>query len=664
MTFDQPRPNKPNPPQPNRPQAEGENNQPRRRPPNNGNGGNRPNNRPNNGNNQPPIPSPWLKEEQPAIANTQDTFVSFVEYLRWMREPNHQYKDPTKIQILQLAAEKSKSYKNRLQELTKRTELIAGTGNTFRVKSTGRLRVGGHRGPESILLPAFDALGIPYLPSSTLRGVARSQAIKEFMAEGMSYERAVEAIAPYFGSIDTDNPKHRSGKVIFLDAYPLANQSEFLALDMANNLWKWNGNELEYNSNPNLFISLKESTFLIGIKPGNNCDYDTCDRVKKWLIAGLQSGVGSQLNSGYGEMNLDGQTISRSEILSVKFSLEGQLIHGHQKFNNIKEPYKRDRDGNLKLDKNGKLQSDTLPVAEVRPIAFKSMLRYWFRAFALGVLDVQQVQELEGKIFGAITPKQHHGWVRVSINDSKIIQVEPQPNYEGKNKPVGKQSGTLVLSYSTKDSPSSLAPLMQNLTWMMFHLGGIGQGARRPCYSRKSRQNAPWWRGSNLSPERDDDWIIPNNVEDFQKLFQTRLKGFYTALSTIAKTPINPNKLRPAPPANPDTWIQAIDSNCKIIVCAGKEDFDKPYALAILHSDELKRTTPDKKDKSKKIKVYDGNLCGEVQGDPVKPSPVWICDLGNYQVVTVFGANVDPRLRYLGKLRQDTKEFKQIFPLT
>lgn len=42
---------------------------------------------------------------------------------------------------------------------------------------------------------------------------------------------------------------------------------------------------------------------------------------------------------------------------------------------------------------------------------------------------------------------------------------------------------------------------------------------------------------------------------------------------------------------------------------------------------------------------YDQNLCGEVG----QPSPVWVANLDsdrvNYQVVTVFGATVDPRKR-------------------
>ncbi len=130
------------------------------------------------GNNQPPQPSPWLNPEIPI---QPDTSASFVEYLRWMRSADDSYKDPTKVEILQKAQDNS-DYRKRLDQLNRRTQLLAKGGVTFQVKSTWRIRVGGHRGPESILLPAFDALGIPYIPSTTLRGVARTAAIREIMA--------------------------------------------------------------------------------------------------------------------------------------------------------------------------------------------------------------------------------------------------------------------------------------------------------------------------------------------------------------------------------------------------------------------------------------------------------------------------------------------------
>ncbi|MDH6060187.1 hypothetical protein NWP17_07010 [Chrysosporum bergii ANA360D] len=75
------------------------------------------------------------------------------------------------------------------------------------------------------------------------------------------------------------------------------------------------------------------------------------------------------------------------------------------------------------------------------------------------------------------------------------------------------------------------------------------------------------------------------------------------------------------------------------------------YGLAILHSQELKFRGN-----------YDGDLCGKVVRE-VKPSPVWIADLDDYQVVTVFGANENPRKKYLQNL-QTLGESIQLFPLT
>lgn len=606
----------------------------------------------NKGNNQPP--SPWLNSENEPQPNST---ASFVEYLRWMREPEREYKDATKIQILQMAQENA-NYRDRLKQLNQRTELIAGKDNTFTVKCPWRIRVGGHRGPESILLPAFDALGMPYIPASTLRGVARTQAIREIVAtEKIKWKDAEQKIAPYFGSIDTDNPQHSTGKVVFLDAYPLPSKTGGLSIDMANNIWKWEGSQPQYQSNPNVFLSLQKSDFLIGLRLANNCqDKEILNKVKQWLISGLQAGVGSQINTGYGQLFIGDKNKSSGEFFRVKFALEGQLIHGHQKFNNIQKPYKPDKNGNLK--------PSTSAVLEVRPTAFKSMLRYWFRAFALGVLPAEQVMNWEGKIFGAINPKQQLGWVRVNIIDGKLIQKEPRD----KRDDCGEQEGILTLSYSVaapQDKSQAISSLFKNLTWMMFNLGGIGQGARRPCYSRQNRPYAPWFRGSTFFVDADLEnpnsfWYAPESAKNFQKLFQTRLKTFYTALEQlIPNSNIAKNINSPLPFNNPSdrNWSDAVDYHCRIVVCSGQEQYGKPHALAVLHSNDLKV-----KNRNNRLD-YDSNLCGQTN-KPVKPSPVWIADLEDYQVVTVFGATVNPRSKYLHNLRQRSQQYYQIFPLT
>ncbi|MBD1217950.1 MAG: type III-B CRISPR module RAMP protein Cmr6 [Aphanizomenon flos-aquae Clear-A1] len=631
MVFE--RPNQPKKPQP---PAKSDMNQPRRviNVPVSGHGGG------HGGGNQPPIPSPWLNPENEPQPHPE---ASFIEYLRWMRSPNHDYKDPTKVQILQMAEQGSK-YSQRLQQLTKRTELIAQ--KSFKVQCPWRIRVGGHRGPESILLPAFDALGIPYIPSSTLRGVARTQAIREIMAKNnIEWQEAEKRIAPYFGSVETNNKKDQSGKVAFLDAYPLPNQNQnqnVLAVDMANNIWQWDNNSPKYSPNPNPFFSLEKPMFLIGLRLASNCqDNDILEKVKQWLIKGLQAGVGSQVNTGYGQLNPAGKLEKNHEFFRVEFVIEGQLIHGRQKFRNVNQPYQRGNDG--------RLRTDNIATSEVRPVAFKSMLRYWFRTFALGILEPGQVQTWENQIFGGINPSKQYGWLMVRVLEGKTIR----DNATNRNDAFGEQSGILTLNYSPEIPQSqkqNLEKLIKNLTWLMFHLGGIGQGARRPLYSRKDRNppRPPWYRGCNLITESDDNfWTLPDNTRQFQELFKTKIRNFYEALQILGVN-FNYRQLRTCGIVKNNQWTEAIDANCRIFVCSGDEKFGKSYALSVLHSDELKFNDN-----------YDGNLCGKTQGNKVIPSPVWITYLGNYQVVTVFGANENPRRRYLETLQNKV----QIFPL-
>lgn len=604
-----------------------------------------PSNRPANSQ-----PSPWLGH--PLDPNpSPDPTASFIEYLRWMRAYGAPFREGTKVYLVH-RAEANADYSSRLQVLNNRIKRIAN--DTFQVTCPWRIRVGGAKGPESMLLPAFDHLGIPYLPSSTLRGVARAQAIRELMQKhNLSWKEADKAVAPWLGHLEAED-KDSAGKVIFLDAYPVPTKTQKqgdpdnsktggLAVDIANNVWRWNGNSLEYKANPNVFFSLKQATFLIGIRKGPGCTDEMLAQVKEWLIRGLEQGVGSQVNTGYGRLIQTGKTLSqyKGEFLRLPFELEGQLIHGRQVVN-------------WRPDKN---RYDNKSIAEVRPVAFKNMLRYWFRTFALGVLPVKQVQEWEGQLFGAITPQQKHGWIHVDLLKGRVTQPEPELNQAGRGNPAGQQEGILILSLSeechnhaSKENQKAVQKLFRNLTWMLFHLGGIGQGARRPCYSRQDRGRAPWWRGSTLIPNSEDSfWNLPESVEEFQKLFQKRLRGFFEALQVLTEQAIDPS--------NPKSFGQvskekekcpeAVDAHCRIVVCSGPEEFNKPYALAVLH--KVGKIAPGK---------YDKFLCG----DTGTPSPVWIADLDDYQVVTVFGATVNPRKTYLENLERRAVGFAQIWP--
>lgn len=675
---------------------------------------------------KPKLPqSAWLLKPN-FEPNPQATMV---EYLRWMRSPDNNNKNnndnkknnnDTKLYLLQLIEEKlnNPSYSNQLERLTDRTKKIVKAKNGFIGCFTApwRIRVGGTKGPENMLLPAFDALGIPYIPSSTLRGVARATALRIIKAkfvkninkeqphlkpkevEEKAQSLAQKQVNSYFGALDADKPEDRIGKVTFLDAYllPKNSNSGGLEIDIANSIWTWKDKKLEYNPNPNLFLSLKEATFVIGIFPRVN-DQESksiCKKAIAYLMKGLKRGIGAQVNSGYGRLIQTSKlnTIKESpfpqEFFRLKFVLQGQQIHNVSKFSNRKEPYKKNKKGQL-IIKKGQLIIDTKAESEVRPIALKSMLRYWFRIIALGVLEVETLQTWERKLFGGIDPKPpSYGWVQVQT-------IELPEEIEDKNEQVG----ILSLSYSPEapkkeEKQDTIRDLFENLIWLMFRLGGVGQGARRPFYERPS---TPQIRGSTLYPlssDNDNFWGIPDKIKDFQGDFQQRLKKFYQALYKLkGESEEQKFELKSIGTVSEHQWTEAMDKNCQVWVVSGQDGVKKPYALKTLHrqyhqlkdqEDQEAQEKEERKQKSrqnkkpilKEKKEYSKakSLCGGIDKDfmtdengnekerGVTPSPIWIADLDIYQVVTVFGYSEGERKKYLNTLTENNNR-EQIFPL-
>ncbi|MGB3401197.1 MAG: RAMP superfamily CRISPR-associated protein [Microcoleaceae cyanobacterium] len=596
----------------------------------------------------PQEPSPWM-EKLPTFDPSSDA--SFVEYLRWMRVPlSDQVQDSKTVNsgtILQLFERfEDNDWSDYLNRLTQRTTRLASIH--FKVSCPWRIRVGGTKGPESMLLPAFDALGMPYIPSSTLRGIARAMASQD---KNMSSQE----VNKIFGAIE---PEPSMGQVIFMDAYPLPGKEKQggLSPDMANQIWKWKNNKPpEYDTNPNICISLEKPTFIIGLRKTKLCSDETLTQVRDYLIRGLCQGIGSRVNTGYGTLNAQGKLkekiIRKPKIIQVDFELDGQLIHGRQYFKG------------WDLNRQNRWKSPGKAQAEVRPTAFRSMLRYWFRALALGVLQPALVRQLELEIFGGIEPKQHTGLFRVEVTGT--VECEKSTNDE-----PGLLVGSLTLRHNAlsikqrkenKNKFEALQALLKTLTWLMFHLGGIGQGARRPRYKR-SGDNPPW-RGSHLFADpdgKDSFWNIPSNISKFQKLFRQRLTTFYDCLQAFSEKTINLNRLLTVDPQN--GWAEAVDKNCEIVVCRGIVKGNKGFALSILHGQDFKIKKNDKYD-------YDSELCGGV-GNKSIPSPVWIREFDyiegvDFQVVTVFGAKTGKREAFLDKLQQKSGQnnFLPIFPL-
>ena len=645
-----------------------------------------------------PPPSPWLTKVEPEFTET----ASFVEYLRWMRPPhsteNESYKkrdNDAKLQLLSIAEDQA-NYSKRLASITERTrKIVKSQGGIIRkVTCPWRIRVGGHRGPESILLPAFDALGLPYIPSSTLRGVARNQAIRDLMTkEDLKWDDAIRQISLWFGSLDTEKKSDRMGKIIFLDAYPFLNKekkdkdlSGGLAIDIANNIWSWDENYLNYSPNPNIYFSLQEPTFLVGIIPRIKGEEgkEICNKVKKWLIKGLANGAGAQINSGYGRLVTHTKNFCKKkiyqlsvpqELFRVNFCLEGQLVNTYKKLSNPYHPYKRNsQTGDFDRDKKQQLKLNDQFVSEIRPTAFKSLLRYWFRALTLGIWDIDQVKTWEAQLFGSIDANyKKQGWLKLNVLE--ITDLEEEDKFENT------QQGVLIFALSSEsphDKQEEIKILFKNLLWIMSFLGGVGLGARRPYHQRNG---IPQIRGSSLeifpSDENDQEsnfWQLPSTVKKCKTAFSDKTNGFYNALGELVdnnENAINSYPLKSVENAkiNEHYWIDVLDNNCEIWVTLADQK-KKPHALQELH-DYYHSLEEDEYSMAK-------SLCGGTDVDypqdnikrDVTPSPIWITNYDmseqvSYQIITVFGAGYNPRKEYLRRLNIKTEKenIMQIFPL-
>lgn len=694
------------PQQTNDPQGQGRNqgNQQNNRQQQGGGGRNDGGNHGNDGNQgRNPPPSPWLDHPlHPNGTPATHSTASFVEYLRWMRSPQDKKLDPlTQLQIMQIAEEKA-NYQKRLEKMSDRTKRLAGNGNWFEVTCPWRIRVGGTKGPESMLLPAFDALGMPYIPSSTLRGIARTYAIRHFMEiEGMDWKASDRHVEKWFGHLEAKNKEDKSGKVIFFDAYPTTpSKSGGLTIDMANSIWRWEGDQLGgYSPNPNAFFSLKDVSFVIGIRPIKPEYQSEVEQVRNWLILGLAQGAGSQVNSGYGFVREKDSTNLPAGFFELDFEVDGQLVHSVKKLD-PDHPFNDKRKANYSPKQgNGE---------ELRSVAIKNMMRYWFRVFALGILPSDAVKTTEKRIFGGIDPKTR-GCLSVYVfENASEHQPAPELNRDGKGKNHGKQKGKMILIRSSEPVPNeikdrssfetSLEILAKELVWLSFHLGGVGQGARRPLYSRNNRRNGkpPWWRGSTLAPTYSNLFKKPQN---FAKEFREHLESFYAALDNVGLAPRSP--LRDLGQPSDSIWTEAADAHCQIwLVPVSSAASSKPnptarppkpgqspakriiggeksQALRVLHDlvhpwlkiyeDKKKSEKDAEKREAFEALTEAKNRCGHTDTDypngkkrEATPSPIWIADHGNYQVVTVFGATQNPRRQFVEALQGATR----IFPLT
>ncbi|NJL21660.1 MAG: hypothetical protein HC895_13890 [Leptolyngbyaceae cyanobacterium SM1_3_5] len=387
--------------------------------------------------------------------------------------------------ILVKAVEAERQCQSIYQQLSRRTELLSGGAEqTLRVSFNWRLRVGGTRGFDERLLPAFHPVfGVPYVPASTLKGAARAWARRQNATD-------IETI---LGVLDGKIAK--AAKVEFLDAFPTSN---CLDVDVATPQWHWdsqgNQSQVSYQPTPFPMLSLKQPTLIIGLRPTKPEYAKYVPIVRDWLENALKCGIGSRVSGGYGRAL--GQLATLPKSRSYPFELWTQGMYGS-------EPPTP--------------QNQYTGKPEFRPTAVRGILRYWFRSIALSLYAPAACQTLEDQIFGALGQQ---GKVNVSVLLNDTARSSAPFDYTGRIHLEAVNSAHLTL--------------MSELLILASHLGGVGRGSRRPLHQLDIDLAKPIMRGCNWSVDVEG-FPLSCDADQWRSFIQ-RLRAAFTAIQPTTQT--------------------------------------------------------------------------------------------------------------------------------
>ncbi len=492
--------------------------------------------------------------------------------------------------VLAAAATADQTCQTIYTKLKHRTELLAGnSGITFPVSFSWRLRVGGTRGFRELLLPAFHPVfGIPYIPASTLKGATLAWARSHHEAE-------TEVLNELFGMLEGRQAK--AARVEFLDAFPT---QPCLSVDVATPQWHWKNNQVEYKPEPHPLLSLAQPQILIGLRPTAIGTADDVQMVKAWLAAALKAGIGSRVSSGYGRALDQQPQFPHSQ--SYNFELWTQGIYG----------------------------SDTQQ-SEFRATAVRGLLRYWFRAFALGIYTPTVCQTLEDTIFGKLSQ-----WGQLSLSTLCNPPTRSNPDL---------YTGKIVLE--ARDQ--KILHLVERLLKLTAHLGGVGRGSRRPLHVVNGRM-----RGCHWSVD-DTDMPLAYDTQAWQDFFKQLRQAFKAVEAPLGNYTCDPGKPKHRKQDTLDRQAQVwlVQSDEQISpdqvtdwTLEGDNLEVRGTALNLLYGDDQFKG---------KSQENPGNA--NVGGALGTPSFVWIKsifpdDALPYQVVTLFGVKQNDRLRLAKALNQ------------
>jgi len=201
----------------------------------------------------------------------------------------------------------SKQVKNISEKLFESVKLLLSSNNyiKFDFTTNWRLIVGlGHPSVYETSITLHHIYGIPYIPSSSLKGIVRSWIISEkFSNDEQLALKDKEHFCKVFGY------QTNTGKIIFFDAFPIDNIN--IVQDVMNVHYPkyYNGNEAptDYqNPNPVFFSTIKDTSFqfIIGSKKEKLESFIIGNKtITEWLKDSLENhGIGAKTAVGYGYM--------------------------------------------------------------------------------------------------------------------------------------------------------------------------------------------------------------------------------------------------------------------------------------------------------------------------------------------------------------------------
>jgi CRISPR-associated protein Cmr6 len=500
--------------------------------------------------------------------------------------------------VLEAAVRAEKTCTSIYEKLNRRTEELAGKEGVITISFNWRVRVGGTRGFRELLLPVFHPIfGIPYIPSSSLKGAAKSWARQNPNTSQQEIEELLGIL---------EGKEAKAAKVEFLDAFPT---KPCLSVDVATPQWHWKDNKVDYKPEPHPLLSMEQPQILIGLRPSGRGTAADVETVKKWLENAINtSGIGSRVSSGYG------CSIGKNPLLahhkSYSFELWTQGMYGST-------PPTKDNGYQGKI--------------EFRPTAVRGILRYWFRAVTLALYEPTICQTIEDELFGKLSQQ---GKFSLSVITNPSSRIDPYC-----------YAGTIYL----EATESKYINLIEKLLILASHLGGVGRGSRRPLHLLNHRMRGCNWDVSGV------DLPLEYDAKKWEIFFDDLKKAFEKVRSPLGSHTSDPGqpgrRQQDVLDKNAQIWLlnspnQVEPTKVKNWSEEGDGATVRGTALNLLYSSD------DFKGK---------NITGKgnpfVGGALETPSYVWIKSIfpvsnSPYQVVTIFGTNDNARQKFATELKK------------